>query len=110
MNGKKRSGKVQTVLGLIEPSEMGITLPHEHLMSDGSGWFVEPEDAFEKDMAHRPVTADILWWLTYHRFVNLDDLKCMDEREAIEEIAHFKHASGGTVVEMSNIGLGRAPK
>ena len=110
MNREARKGKIQTVTGLIAPSEMGITLPHEHLMSDGSGWFVEPADAFEKEMAHKPVTVDILWWLTYHRFTNLDDLTCMDEGEAIEEVLHFKLAGGGTVVEMSNIGLGRSPK
>ncbi len=109
MKREERRGKVQTVLGLIEPGDMGITLPHEHLMSDGSGWFVEPEDSFEKQMARRKVSVDILWWLTYHRFTNLDDLTCMDEDEAIEEITHFKRAGGRTVVEMSSIGLGRSP-
>ena len=110
MNRETRKGKVQTVLGLIDPSGMGVTLPHEHLMSDGTGWFVEPDDAFEKEMAHRPVSVDILWWLIYHKYTNLDDMICMDEREAIEEVTHFKHAGGTTVVEMSNIGLGRSPK
>lgn len=110
MKREERRGKVQTVLGLIDPGDMGITLPHEHLMSDGSGWFVEPHDSFEKEMARRKVSVDILWWLTYHRFTNLDDLTCMDENEAIDEVAHFKRAGGGSVVEMSNIGLGRSPK
>ena len=110
MKHDMRRGKIQTVLGLIEPSELGITLPHEHLMSDGTGWIVEPEDAFEKAMAYKPVTADILWWLTYHRFTNFDDLMCMDEDEAVEEIMHFKLAGGNSVVEMSNIGLSRSPK
>ena len=105
MERDKRRGKIQTVLGLIEPSELGITLPHEHLMSDGTGWFVEPEDSFDRAMAYKPVEVENLWWLTYHRFSNLDDLMCMDEDEAVEEIMHFKHAGGGAVVEMSNIGL-----
>lgn len=109
MKREERKGKIQTVLGLIEPGEFGITLPHEHLMSDGSGWFVEPTDAFEKEMAYHPVSVDILWWLTYHRFTNLDDLIFMDEKEAVDEIMHFKLAGGNSVVEMSNIGLGRSP-
>jgi phosphotriesterase-related protein len=79
-------------------------------MSDGTGWFVEPEDSFDRAMAYKPVEVENLWWLTYHRFSNLDDLMCMDEDEAVEEIMHFKHAGGGAVVEMSNIGLGRAPR
>jgi len=110
MTAQERKGKIQTVLGLIDPSQLGITLPHEHLMSDGSGWFVEPADSFEKAMAHRSVSVDILWWLTYHRFTNLDDLICMDEQEAVEEIIAFQLAGGKSVVEMSNIGLGRSPK
>ncbi|MBN1856885.1 MAG: hypothetical protein JW846_08030 [Dehalococcoidia bacterium] len=109
MKHAERRGKIQTVLGLIEPEAFGITLPHEHLMSDGSGWFTEPEDAFEKEMAYHPVTVDILWWLTYHRFTNLDDMTFSDEQEAIDEVMHFKLAGGSSVVEMSNIGLGRAP-
>ena len=110
MKREERRGKVQTVLGLIDPSGMGITLPHEHLMSDGTAWFVEPDDAFDKHMAHLPVSVDILWWLTYHRYANLDDVICMDEEEAIAEAAHFKRAGGATIVEMSNIGLSRSPK
>jgi predicted metal-dependent phosphotriesterase family hydrolase len=27
-------GKVQTVLGAVEPSELGLTLPHEHVIVD----------------------------------------------------------------------------
>jgi phosphotriesterase-related protein len=110
MKRKERKGKIQTVLGLIDPSQLGITLPHEHLMCDGSGWFVEPADSFEKAMAHRPVSVDILWWLTYHRFTNLDDMILMDEQEAVEEVTAFQLAGGNSVVEMSNIGLGRSPK
>lgn len=110
MKHEERKGKVQTVLGLIEPAELGITLAHEHLMSDGSGWFVEPDDAFDRAMAYQPVSVDILWWLTYHRFSNLDDLISMDEDEAVEEILHFKNAGGNSLVEMSNVGLARSPK
>ena len=48
MSIAKLSGKIQTVLGVIEPDQLGITLPHEHLVSDGSAWFVEPGEASEK--------------------------------------------------------------
>ena len=34
MNGPPLSGKVQTVLGLVEPDDLGVTLPHEHLLLD----------------------------------------------------------------------------
>ena len=34
MNRNDLSGKVQTVLGPIEPEDLGITLTHEHLLID----------------------------------------------------------------------------
>jgi len=102
-------GKVQTVLGVIDPGDLGITLPHEHIVSDGSAWFVEPEEATEKAMARAKVSQNTLWWIRYHWFQNLDDMLMLDEQEAIEELKHFKWAGGRSVVEMSNHGLGRDP-
>jgi len=109
MGRSELTGKVQTVLGLIAPEDLGITLPHEHLVSDGSCWFVDPSEATEKAMVHHPVTLDILWWLRYHLFQNMDDLLLLDEQEATEEAVRFRLAGGNSIIELSNIGLGRDP-
>lgn len=109
MGRSELTGKVQTVLGLIAPEDLGITLPHEHLVSDGSCWFVDPSEATEKAMVHHPVTLGILWWLRYHLFQNMDDLLLLDEQEATEEAVRFRLAGGNSIVELSNIGLGRDP-
>ena len=106
----KVSGKIQTVLGLIEPDELGITLPHEHLIVDGSCWYIEPASASEKAMTLKPVSIDILWWLRYHLSSNRDDLVISDEQTAIAEASRFKLAGGNSIVEMSSIGLGRDPQ
>ena len=110
MSTAKLAGTIQTVLGIIEPDELGITLPHEHLVSDGSAWFTEQTTASNKDISHRPVSLDILWWIRYHLYQNLDDVLMRDEQEAIREAMHFKVAGGNSIVEMSNIGLGRDPE
>ena len=34
-SSEERSGKVQTVLGLVEPESLGVTITHEHLIADG---------------------------------------------------------------------------
>ena len=39
----KQKGKVQTVLGLINPQELGATVTHEHLLVDLMCYFYEPE-------------------------------------------------------------------
>lgn len=104
------SGKIQTVLGVIEPEELGITLPHEHLVCDGTAWFVEPEEATEKYWSQQPVSMESLWWIRYNWFKNKDDLVTTDEAEAIDELRHFVRAGGNSVVEMSNHGLARDPR
>ena len=35
-------GKVQTVLGLINGSQLGVTLPHEHFFIDSRCYMVKP--------------------------------------------------------------------
>jgi phosphotriesterase-related protein len=110
VGGSDLKGKVQTVIGLIDPSELGITLAHEHLLSDGSCTFIEPQIASERALAHRPVSVDILWWVRYHMNQNLDNLLQTDEQEAIEELAHFRFAGGASVVELTSCGIGRDPQ
>ena len=109
MSISELKGKIQTVLGLIEPEELGITLPHEHLISDGSCWYREPEEAGDLRMARSRVSMESLWWVRYHWFQNLDDMMLLNEQEAIEEISHFFLSGGRSVIEMSNHGLGRDP-
>ena len=109
MQTKELSGKVQTVLGLIEPEELGITLPHEHLLLDVSFYFVEPEIVRERELAYAPVSMENLSWIKFNRLSNLDDLKLEDEETAIDEALLFKEAGGKTIVELTNIGMGRNP-
>ncbi len=103
------AGKAQTVLGWIERENLGITLPHEHLLCDARVNFSEPITASERGLAYKPVSLDILNWLRYHPSENLDNVQRLDEQEAIEEILLFKKAGGNTVVDVTNIGIGRDP-
>jgi phosphotriesterase-related protein len=106
----KFAGKAQTVLGLIEGDELGITLPHEHLLSDSRVNFTEPEAASEKALAYQPVSMEILSWLRYHPSENLDNCQALDEKEAVNEAMHFKKAGGNTIVDVTSIGIGRDPR
>ena len=44
------AGKIQTVNGLIEPENLGITLTHEHLFCDQSGFSSVPTEANKKSI------------------------------------------------------------
>ena len=109
MSATEQAGKIQTVLRLISPDELGVTLPHEHLINDGSCYFIEPDAASDRAMAHKPVSVDILWWLRYHFTQNPDEAMLRNEPVAIDEAMRFKLAGGNTIVEVTNIGLGRDP-
>ena len=61
---EKLTGKVQTVLGLIDANDLGITLPHEHLLLDMSIYFNAPPDVNERELAYAPVKMENLSWFT----------------------------------------------
>jgi phosphotriesterase-related protein len=107
MMGRQR--KVQTVLGLISPEALGITLMHEHLLTDLSVFFIEPDEASAKEIAHQPLSLENLYYVKYNPTGNIDNLKLTDEKLIIKEAARFKLYGGSTIVEMSNIGLSRDP-
>jgi phosphotriesterase-related protein len=103
------AGKVQTVLGPIDPDDLGVTLCHEHLILDTSAWFSMPTTASERGLASQPVTMENLHWLHYHAGNSLDNLRLMDEDLAISEALRYKRAGGSTIVDVTNIGLARDP-
>lgn len=107
----KFAGKTMTVLGPIEGQELGVTLPHEHLiMEHATANYNEPEDENDRVKAHLPVSLELLHWLSYHRSQNVDNMELLDEPEAIDEAMAFKKAGGGTIVDVTNIGIHRNPQ
>ena len=103
------AGHVQTVLGTIAPEQMGVTLPHEHLLIDFKVMFAEPAAASDKGRAHEPVSLANLGWVRQNFNANLDNLRLTDEQVAADEILLFKHAGGSTVVDPTPKTLARDP-
>ena len=100
----------QTVLGPIRGADLGFTLPHEHIVFDGSSIFAEPAASSEKQRALAPLDWDILSWLRYHPYENINNVRMLDEREGIDEVSLFKAAGGCTMVDVTIPGIGRDPK
>src|SRR6059058_3985289 len=86
------SGKVMTVRGPIPASDMGVTLPHEHILNDCRCWWHRPEEPERQHLATEPVHAGI-----------------DDEPLAAAELLAFRHAGGRTVVDPTCCGIGRNP-
>lgn len=100
---------IQSVLGPIAPSALGVTLMHEHLLLDARPSWREPKEAHRKSMAHRPVAPDMLHALRQDPFLNLDNCSLFDEDVAVEEAARFRDVGGTTIVDATCRGIGRDP-
>jgi len=104
------AGKALTVLGPVSGDDLGITLPHEHIIIESSSNFREPSDATERELAHQPVTLKNCGIIRYFPRANLDNLSMTDEETVINEILIFKAAGGNTIVEVTPRDLGRNPE
>jgi phosphotriesterase-related protein len=104
------SGEVMTVMGPIAADELGITLPHEHILNDCRCWWHPPTTAERQHLAEGPVRLEILGELRQDPFVNLDNCALDDEPLAIRELMAFKAAGGATVVDPTCRGIGRNPQ
>jgi phosphotriesterase-related protein len=71
--------KVMTVLGPVAPENLGIVLPHEHLLNEAYAMFPSYDSTME------------------------------DEDLITREACEFKTAGGRTLVELTTIGIGRNP-
>jgi len=109
MTNKSRKGKVQTVLGVISKDALGVTLAHDHVLIDGTFMYVEPEEISQKGLAHQKITLQNRGWVGYHWTSNLDNVELKDEELAVTELKRFVAAGGSSIVDPTNVGLGRDP-
>ncbi len=109
-NVPNMAGRVMTVRGPIDPDELGPTLMHEHL-------FITLLKAFEPGH-YTPATDWGLWEqeLTMDK-LNLvrarkpikDNYVLTDVQTAIDEALEFRYHGGGTIVDVTSIGIRRDP-
>ena len=110
MGKSELSGKVQTVLGTVDPSTLGMTSTHEHVFIDFVCMYAPPKGAGSKHRGEEKVALENLGWVRYDPFRNRDNLELLDEEMAIYEIGLFKAAGGRTIVDATTIGIGRNPQ
>jgi phosphotriesterase-related protein len=103
------AGQAQTVLGPIAAEDMGITLPHEHLLIDFTVMFKEPDTERERELARQPVELANLGWVRRNFSSSLDNLRLVDENVARDELLLYRAAGGRTLVDPTNCGLSRDP-
>ncbi len=99
--------KVRTVTGDVRPGDLGLTDIHEHILCDFSRNF-EPDPA-HPELRQAAVNLQTLGVLTHNPLAVPDNLVLSDESLAVEELAAYRRAGIGTVVDPTTEQMGRDP-
>ena len=100
--------KVQTVLGPVEPEDLGPTTTHEHLIIDFSFMLKMPKYE-DNHYVDQPIELGNLGWIRHNHYSNKANLDVTDVKTAIDEATLYKEAGGGTIVDATTLGIGRNP-
>ena len=100
------TGSVMTVLGPVAPEALGVTLPHEHVICDMARTMYAPHpDPAERAAAEAPITLETLWRVRERPLEQRDNLSLTEEAVAEGELAHYRAAGGGAIVDCTVRGL-----
>ena len=112
MNFESNKGKILTVNGLIDPEDLGFTLPHEHFYVDLRKNHPLPNDFTKEELDYCNAKLD-LSNLAYARAgYPLQDNYVLSPKEEdliIQEVFEFKKRGGKSLIDPTSIGLGRNP-
>ncbi len=97
--------KIMTVKGTVDIEELGIILPHEHLIM-GFDWpGLWPDVSHRTELVWKKVNIENLGELRRNYCAIRDNALLDDVGEISWEVELFKRAGGGTIMEMSTYGL-----
>jgi phosphotriesterase-related protein len=100
---------VNTVLGPVPPAELGVVLPHEHLMIDTTCYYQPPSEASARALGEGRVEITNLGRLRRNLYAVRDNLILDDVDLAIDEVQEFRKRGGGTIVDLTLPDIGRDP-
>lgn len=101
---------VRTVLGDVDPADLGLVLPHEHLVNDNAVAFRPAPDPQLRALLDAPVSADLAWLLADHPYENADNCRLDDHPAMAADLHGFAAVGGRTVLDLTPPGIGRDPE
>ena len=127
LRGAALAGKVQTVRGPVDPGALGKTLMHEHLFLDLRKTHLPHVVSVDLPGRSEPLltsddfpATELAAWEAKVDVGNLraakdaepiaDNYILADEEVAVAEVTEFRNSGGGTVVDVTSIGLKRDPE
>ncbi len=105
------TGKIQTVLGPIDPGDLGWTITHEHLIQNSSTSAMSPaQSAVDASHWDEPLTLENHYEARREIFFFRDNMVLLSEEEATDECRGFKENFGSCIVDATPLcGWGRDP-
>nr|XP_061795840.1 phosphotriesterase-related protein-like isoform X2 [Nerophis lumbriciformis] len=101
------SGKVQSVLGPLDPDLLGRTMTHEHLTMTFECCYVPPPP-WNPQTTENPLQLSHAHWLRQNPYSCHENLLLCQETEAVrDELLAYRKAGGGSMVENTTVGIDR---
>ncbi|XP_041848215.1 phosphotriesterase-related protein-like [Melanotaenia boesemani] len=101
-------GKVQTVLGLVDPEQLGRTMTHEHLSCKCCEGCYFPPPPGDEAVAENPFQMQHMYWLSQNPYSCHENLLLQQETSAVrDELLAYRKAGGGAIVENTTTGINR---
>lgn len=96
----ENAGKVMTVLGLIDPKDLGKTLPHEHTTCNLQ-YYAEPSKDPEGAKYFKDhITLENLHFLHGNPYAIYENCICQDCDLIVRELQKYKNNGGGSICEL----------
>ncbi|MDP7578324.1 MAG: aryldialkylphosphatase [SAR202 cluster bacterium] len=105
----EQTGKIQTVLGLIDPDRLGVTSTHEHLFIDLQPIHSPPQESSARHLYYEQLSQDNIGYVRHYNLYNLDNVQLTEVDTAITEAALYKRHGGDAIVDATSIGIARDP-
>lgn len=112
-------GTVMTVRGPIPAADLGVTLMHEHIYSDFTGYYEETKPMFAKVDKEKfqapdpldPVQMKDLAYLNMGGFAFSRDAWSLRDRDLmLRELTYYKRSGGSAILEVTPWGKIQAPE
>ena len=97
---------VQTVTGRISSDQLGLTLPHEHLLNSIAAGGLTPHPDFP-ELFDATVTPELAWILGELPYACLDNCALDDPEDALTELRAYAAHGGTSVIEVTPEGQGQ---
>jgi phosphotriesterase-related protein len=88
-----------TTRGRVPADDLGIVLPHEHLLFDLTGFVTEPLDDHERAVRAAGLSLDTSSDLRRSPLLTRENLFLCDEELSARELAYFRNVGGRTIVD-----------